>query len=90
VPAATARRRFTTADAQRFVFLLDEESGRLFEVVGVRGVVGRKTENGAAVKLLDVACDLPDDPFEALDRAAWIPIAEAEALAVVERTRQDG
>lgn len=89
---APERRRFfdPTRDARRFVFLLDIGGaggrGRLYEVVGVRGVPGdsRAPEANAAVKLLDVSLDLPMDPFEALERAVWVPIEEATVLAVIE------
>jgi hypothetical protein len=85
VTVATKRRRFDPAtDARRFVFLLDEDIGVLFEVVGVRGSpTGQQPAANAAVKLLDVRPDLPDDPFDALDRASWLPIEEATCLAVV-------
>lgn len=94
------RRRFDPVrDTRRFVYLLDEGEGRLFEVIGVRGMPapGRRKRDGspmspeghAAVKLLDVGKDLPEDPFEALDRAAWVPIEEATVLAVVEPIRDD-
>lgn len=90
---AVVRRHFDPArDARRFVFLLDIGDGTLYEVVGVRGMPGdaRRPEANAAVKLLDVSEDLPVDPFEALDRAAWVPIEEAIGLAVVERDGHHG
>jgi hypothetical protein len=91
-PVAVRRRHFDPRrDARRFVYLLDEDSGFLYEVVGVRGMPeGQNPSANAAVKLLDVADDLPADPFDALDAAGWVPIEEATALAVVERSRHDG
>lgn len=87
MPAAVVEReRFDPAKhARRWTYLLDEERLTLYEVVGVKGVPGdeRKPMKDAAVKLLDVAGDLPTDPFVALDFAAWIPVAEAEAFVVV-------
>jgi hypothetical protein len=38
-----------------------------------------------ALKVLDCSTDLPDDPFEALDRATWIPIARALKMDVLNR-----
>lgn len=90
---AVRRRHFDPSrDARRWTFLLDEDTCRLFEVVAVRGMPGdhRRPEANAAVKLLDVCCDLPCDPFDALDRAAWVPIEEATCLAVVVPSRHDG
>lgn len=90
---ATGTRRGFEADrdARRFVFLLDEETGILWEVIGVRGMADpANPAEGAAIKLLDVSDDLPADPFEALDRASWIPLAAARILVVVGATRHDG
>lgn len=88
---AQRRRPFDpTRDARRFVYLLDEAAGRLLEVVGVRGMGGDFPRPDAAVKVLDVARGLPEDPFEALDRAEWVPIEEAAVLAVVEPMPDDG
>lgn len=88
-----ARRHFEPErDARRFVYLLDEDAAKLFEVVAVRGMgpARARPAGNAAVKLLDVGRDLPAHPFEAVDEAAWVPIEEATALAVVEPDRQDG
>ena len=93
VPAAVRRRHFDPErDARRFVFLLDERGPVLYEVVAVRGMAGdvRRPDGHAAVKLLDVADDLPEDPFEMLDAAVWVPIEEATDLAVVVATCDDG
>lgn len=86
------RRRFDPArDAHRFVFVLDEDRGTLFEIVGLRGLpAGEPPKRHAAVKVLDVAEALPDDPFVALDEAAWIPLEEARVLAIVEPIGDDG
>lgn len=86
------RRRFDPArDARRFVFLLDEERSTLYEVIGVRGMpAGAQPMRNAAVKVLDVAEELPDDPFAALDAAGWISIDQAAMLVVVEPMRDDG
>lgn len=83
--AAVRRRQFDVwRDARRFVKLTDGET--LFECVGTRGIrVGeRAVEGDAALKLLDAGRDWPDDPFEALDRAEWMPLDEAAELEVVE------
>lgn len=90
--ATAVRRRFDPSrDARRFVYLLDEGDGRLFEIIGVQGMAPPPglPDRMPAVKLLDVGKDLPEDPFEALDRAAWVPIEEATVLAVVEPIRDD-
>lgn len=78
-----ALRRFDVShDAQRFVKLTDGDS--LYEVMGTRGILGRSTADGEpAVRLLDCRRDLPDDPFEAIDAAPWVPAEEVGALGVV-------
>lgn len=96
--AAVQRRPFDAVrDARRFVFLLDEPRGRLWEVIGVRGVPARAAPDdrrpapapNAALKLLDVGRDLPTDPFEALDCGEWVTLQEAERLVVVQPVCED-
>lgn len=89
--AVAARVQFDPAvHARLFVKLLDEgPPARLLEVVAVRGMSGAQPSGNAAVKLLPVDADLPDDPFEAVDRAVWVPIEEATALVVVTSAGDD-
>lgn len=92
---AVARRRFSPekGDAQRFVFLVDPKTHRLFEVVGIREISGAAPSvvcgPKAAIKLLDVSKNLPDDAFEALDAATWVGVKDAMSLEVVVPISQD-
>jgi hypothetical protein len=87
VSTQVVRRLFDASrDARRHVILHEPGTGKLFEVVGVRGLPGgdRLPEPRAALALIDAGHDLPDNPFEELAVAPWVDLARVSQMVVIE------